>query len=333
VAVYADTNVLPPYGDFSSLPFVALRAACRERGSALVFPELVIHEAAAKRLRDMEHAFAAVHETHRIARRLAPSLSLLPEFPNPGDLVRVWEDDLRNTVAVCALPPGGGEEALRREAHRLPPARAGIGARDAAIWLAIKHDHLHRREPGVFVTGNVRDFADPEHRERLHPRLVQELRESHHHLTLYTSVESLIEAIGTVAEPWLSADTIDEHNVLFASAIGRALSLEESALRSVARAGDGGRVFLSDRVLLHSQPEPRKSRCFRIDAADVTVAWLGTIIRIGVGVMKRVGGRSVVHEAEVIDCSADVQIWARRVDDAVEVEATRIARLERIASE
>jgi hypothetical protein len=168
--IYLDTNVLPRTGNLDSLEISILVALARETGCELVVPELVIEEATSQRLRTIEAAFDLLRKAHRDAQAFA-SIPMLPDLPVPGELAREFRRKLETVCRTASTPGEAGKEALRREAFRLRPAREGKGARDVAIWLTVKSAHQATGTEGYFVSKNIKDFADPSDRSRLHPDL------------------------------------------------------------------------------------------------------------------------------------------------------------------
>ena len=173
VAVYLDTNVLVQRSGLDSLELSTARALCTEAGIDIVVPAMVADEVESSRRRNIEAAFDALRAAHREASRYGP-IAHLAELPTPGALARAHRDRLAATYGIAATPDFAPQEALRREAFCLRPARAGSGARDAAIWLTVREDHLRRAEDGYLVTNNSRDFAAAGDASTLHPSLADE---------------------------------------------------------------------------------------------------------------------------------------------------------------
>ncbi len=171
MAIYVDANVLHGLTN-RSLEWRALRAIAQAHHLEIVIPEIALSEAVANRQRDITAKSAAV----RGALDKARGWLEIPEFREP-DAQRVadaWRTEMLQGVRYLAASADHAYEALNREVRRLPPAQGGEGARDAAIWLAIRDDHRSRAEPGYFVSGNFRDFGEPPE-GRLHQGLQAEV--------------------------------------------------------------------------------------------------------------------------------------------------------------
>src|SRR5712691_4497644 len=144
MAIYLDAEVL--YGWSSrSLEWSALRAIAQAHRLDLVIPEMALNEATANR-RDQ---IALKADAIRTAIEKAEGFFDAPNFrvPDARRIQRVadkWRSEL--LVGVQAIPASSDHayEALSRELNRTAPTREGRGARDAAIWLAIRDDHRSR---------------------------------------------------------------------------------------------------------------------------------------------------------------------------------------------
>ena len=136
---------------------------------------MVLDEVESQFARTAEGAFDVLRRAHRNARGLA-NIPLLTDLPVPGDLAREYRRRLFDIASTEAPPAAGAaEEALRREAHRLRPAREGKGARDVAIWLSVKAAHEAAGNDGILLTQNTKDFGSPGNPRMLHPDLAAEI--------------------------------------------------------------------------------------------------------------------------------------------------------------
>jgi hypothetical protein len=182
-----------------------LQALAGEHALAIVLPELALEESVAARRRALEEACRdfikagkAVHAYEAIR---------LPDLPNPDDYSETWRASLTGQFEVAATPDSAGTEALRREAHRLAPARDGQGARDAGIWLTVLAHHSVSGEPGFFVSENVSDFGDPNDPSSFHPGLAAEIPTDRARLVFCRSVAALLSELAEEAD--FNLDTAD----------------------------------------------------------------------------------------------------------------------------
>jgi len=158
VAIYLDAEVL--YGlSLRSLEWSSLGAVAQSHRLDLAIPELALKEAAtnwhtqvASKAADIRRAIDKAGGFFEV-----PALRL----PDPDSVADKWLREVQLAVRVIPSVPEHASDALDRELNRIPPAREGRGARDAAIWLAIRDDFLSRREAGYFVSGNHKDFGEP----------------------------------------------------------------------------------------------------------------------------------------------------------------------------
>jgi hypothetical protein len=109
----------------------------------------------------------------------------------------VWRERLERLAEVLPLEESDAAEALRREINGIPPARrdgsakAGTGARDAAIWLAVRRDHRRRGEEGHLISSDA-DFGE---QGQLHRALAAELGELAP-IRLYKGIRPFLDRLG-----------------------------------------------------------------------------------------------------------------------------------------
>ena len=201
LAIYLDTNVICRWRSFGELERLALSIAADQLRLPIVVPELVAVEATALYERELIAAQARFDEA---AAALVDAFDLLyaetePQ-PDPAERARQWRRRLEEMCEVVAIHPPDAVSALEREVHGIPPARdrsggrAGSGARDAAIWLAIVRDHGARNEVGHLLTKDVKDFVAG---ERLKPFLLADLDGQPHPLHVHRGIPALLEDLGT----------------------------------------------------------------------------------------------------------------------------------------
>jgi hypothetical protein len=157
VAIYLDAEVLFGLSP-NSLALSSLRIIAREHALGIAIPEVAVNEPTAKRQEQIESKAIAI----RTAIEKSRDFFKVPHFhePDAKQLAADWRHELLKVIRLIPMSGEHAMEALDREIHRVAPAREGVGARDAAIWLAIRDDHLSKSEPGYFVSGNHRDFGD-----------------------------------------------------------------------------------------------------------------------------------------------------------------------------
>lgn len=170
MAIYLDAE--PLYGLApNSLVLSSLKILARELKIEIAIPEIAVDEACAKQREQIEAKVSGIQrEIDKADGFFEP-----PRFPKPDveSLIAKYRADLVNGMRVIPISGDRAIDSLRREINRRPPARNGVGARDAAIWLSILDDHRAKSEDGYFVSGNTKDFGEPD--GSLNPRLRAEL--------------------------------------------------------------------------------------------------------------------------------------------------------------
>lgn len=205
MAIYLDTNALPWIGGLDGPELSAVRAVASELGQELVLPALVAEESAANRMRETEKALGAIRKSFRDAGWI-PGLEQ-PPLPEPAQLASAWRGQLDKLFIQLPTSGSNALEALRREINRIPPTKEGRGARDAVVWLAVRDDHLSRREPGYFVSRNTADFAD-RNGGRLHPELAREVQDHAYELYYLSDPDQLMDLIATSTTDLLTLDDL-----------------------------------------------------------------------------------------------------------------------------
>ena len=209
MAIYLDASVLR--GTLQGPELSAVNALARAYKQPILIPSIALDEATANRRRDIQQALDKVQGAIRNARWAFR----VPGFhePQPAALALSWQKDILKAAEVLPIAPEHAAEALFREIERVPPTREGRGARDAAIWLAVRDHHLASEQDGYFVSANVQDFANRQ--GDLSDELAAELVRSQRPLNFVRSLADLVAALA----PDTGADV--EHEAVAASEVVR----------------------------------------------------------------------------------------------------------------
>ncbi|HEV7566610.1 MAG TPA: PIN domain-containing protein [Microbacteriaceae bacterium] len=165
MAIYLDANILHGWRTFTELDRVALAVVASQRKQLIFVPWLVALEAERQYRAGLEAIVRDLDELEAKVAQAFPGHEVSSQpWPHVDDHVDEWCRHLR--VLAETLPRNGDDaiEALEREVGGISPAlrkvdgkgrdTGGAGARDAAIWLAIKRDHCSRNEDGHFITAD-----------------------------------------------------------------------------------------------------------------------------------------------------------------------------------
>lgn len=320
MAVYLDTNVLVHRSGLDSLELSTLRALCSAADIDIVVPSIVADEVESSRLRNIEAAFDSLRTAHREAGRYG-QIAHLVELPTPGELARAYRDRIETEYRVTATPAFAPEEALHREAFRLRPARAGSGARDAAIWITVREDHLQRTEDGFLVTNNSKDFAAVGDNSSLYPTLADEVAGHPHPLSLFPSVASLLPKLAGEAAP-----LVDEATLVNLGGFYRAVSrlFQEPDFMAGLRAprelnaSDDSRLFVASE-LTTQVTALHESRGYQVGSHGVTIGRVAFDTAFELGTLEKAGLGQVQKVIPVV-CSATALVWF--VETAVGTDPT-----------
>jgi len=308
----------------------------------IVVPELVVVEATAHYRRELH----AVRERFQVASTdLAEAFNL--EYvhsepqPDPDGREQVWRQRLLDMCEMLPTDPSDAVKALEREVHGIAPARErregkpGVGARDAAIWLAVLRDHLQRNETGHFITKNTKDFF---HDDRLKPHLVEDLDGATHPLHVHPGIAALLAAMGTsTADTSIDPVTVTKrgyaavaHGLANSSVVPRALfdSTLELRFRTVVTSGKALKVHKAQRfarkddsVIIVDAEWNLVADCLYQDLArDESDGW-GVIHDVALS------GRLQIYLPEIDDASGKAQLIAAQLASTMAVSPTEDGRL------
>lgn len=327
MTIIVDTNILPRGGEADNLEINILLALGGETGHDVALPSIVLEEAVSERRREIELAFDQLISAHRAACKYA-NLPPLAERPVPGELAREYENILRHRFTILPIPPGASDEALRREAHRLRPARDGRGARDVAIWLTAKRAHVDSGGPTYFVSNNVKDFGHPD--GSLHKDLRQEVGRFKGEFSYCRSVAELLGLVAEPIEAFVDAEYLNAHTEAAQAAISvlhRDDVLNSLTLPPELDVANRTPPFAAGPADAHPVAV-RDSRSFQLEARKIAVVWTQWEIRFTAGVVVSAGiGKAQVTAA--IDSRAAMQLLveADLNDAVVDIQALAVGRV------
>ncbi|MGW5926990.1 PIN domain-containing protein [Streptomyces anulatus] len=152
---------------FDSAEARLVRVIRESKTDRVALPWMAFEERLAQYVLAYEEAHRAAMSAHRTLGRMLPNSAdvAAPTLTDSARARQLWDIRLRELVDIIPTPPEAFQEALRREANRLPPANVATkhkgGARDVAIWLsAVEYARTHPEEKVYFVSGNTTDFTD-----------------------------------------------------------------------------------------------------------------------------------------------------------------------------
>jgi hypothetical protein len=205
VAIYLDASVLR--GTLQGPELSAVHALARAHKQPILIPSVALDEATANRRRDIQQALDEV----RGAIRNASWAFKVPGFqePRPAALALSWQREILKAAEVLPISSEHATEALFREIERVAPTREGEGARDAAIWMAVRDHHLGSDQQGYFVSANVKHFASKQGdlRDELAAELVRAQRPLHFVRSLADLVAALAPDKGSDVAPEAVAES------------------------------------------------------------------------------------------------------------------------------
>jgi hypothetical protein len=193
--IILDANVVPREAGLDGLEFVALLAVAAETGHVVALPSVALVECVARFERDLRERHAKLLESVVAINKLVVEKIAAPRLPIL-DLAVSYEERLRARLEVLPLPDGAGEEAMRREARREPPAKNG-GTRDAAIWLSAVAAARAVTSDVYFVSKNSKDFGQ----DALPPKLQDDIASFSGRFSYLSTTTSVIEQLAEYREP------------------------------------------------------------------------------------------------------------------------------------
>jgi hypothetical protein len=202
VAIYLDTNVLYGWRTLAEAERLVVDILAAELGLEIVIPSLVTDELEEHWRRELQ---SAADTFYAAATKVEELFDLEPIWTEPAlDLDRVLDGRRRalgEAFRSCVGAPEDAVEGLRREIKGEPPAirergQPGRGARDVAIWMSVVRDHLHRQEPGHFITTDNGFWAG----DKPHPGLRKDLAGAAERMYMHRSPTNFVEQLGRRVE-------------------------------------------------------------------------------------------------------------------------------------
>ena len=204
--IVLDTSVLVPDFRLRGQVFRAVLRTAQDLRDHICLPKIVVDELINKfreqlqsscdSLRRYEGKIRDLTGTHIDEGRIGVS-----------EQVVIYSDWLqselsKNQIESIHYPSVSHESLVKRALARRKPfcPEGQRGYRDAILWETIlKQSRAHRHEV-LFVSKNMRDFADPGNSHRLHPHLIEDLHSLRHD---EASVVWLNKAAGSTPLKWL----------------------------------------------------------------------------------------------------------------------------------
>jgi predicted nucleic acid-binding protein len=155
----------------------ALLEACARKEIRVLVPRVVVEEVVNAATGSFRSDAKDVRKVNDHLKNQLPSPNLLPEIDVDhltDEFRQHFETELtRHGVEIVEHDTVEHAEIVARDlAQRKPFDESGRGYRDTLIWHVVKNV---AEESVIFVTGNTKDFADPDDESRLHPDLAEEV--------------------------------------------------------------------------------------------------------------------------------------------------------------
>ncbi|MGW3631870.1 PIN domain-containing protein [Streptomyces sp. NPDC005122] len=183
--------------------FRAVRAAGTAR---IAIPEMVLIELLAQREREYRSALDKAEAAHQALWKLQFSdeeaMVHWPAVSGVEDHVKHWEGIYWRSLEILPLTREAAVEGLRREAHRIRPARASTknatGGRDAAIWMTVLEQAKASPASLVhFVSNNSNDFGV---NGTLYPDMADEVKAAGVSVEYLTNLDDALNRISSREE-------------------------------------------------------------------------------------------------------------------------------------
>ncbi|MDH6499579.1 PIN domain-containing protein [Streptomyces sp. SAI-149] len=169
--IVLDTNQLRHAAFPQGAVLGMLRKIAEISGQTLALPEMVVIEHVAHHRHDIEQALTSARKAlGTLGKAFDEDLNKLIAHLSPDEGAQKRHAELESGFAVLPTPSGAAEEALTREANRLPPAEQvwvdsegksvkAHGARDAVIWLTIL-EAASKTDEQVWFVSRDGDFGN-----------------------------------------------------------------------------------------------------------------------------------------------------------------------------
>ena len=320
MAIFLDTNVLPWQSSVDSIRFAIVPILAKEVGQEVMIPEIALEEACRLYQQKIEDIFSKYKSIYREVNYYAEIPELI--LPSSQNLMQTWKASLLSKVKVIPTPEIIFREAIYREIHRKPPAREGRGARDAAIWLTIKHIHNQSVGNGYFVSQNTKDFASNSDGKELHPELRDEIGKTSEAFYYCNSIDVFVDKIATRSELEIKLTIFNDSEIVKTSI--RKYIQDNLILRDIFPSLPPGREYIASPIELLAK-ELRNIHTYKIEDRDVSIVDLAWRANFLVGLLRQTTGGGFSREQIAQELYFDIRIWLRFEKNQQQPAAAEIA--------
>lgn len=157
-----------------------------EKVGTIVLGQIVVDEVCNKFNENLVDRVTKAKNVIQDLNKMLPESSISLEEINVAHECSKYKDFLEMFIIESGMtvaedyPEIGHEAIVQRALQRKKPFKAdgSTGYRDYLVWLTcLEVARRYSSEEIHFITGNTRDFADPNNREKLHPDLLADLKE------------------------------------------------------------------------------------------------------------------------------------------------------------
>ncbi|HUM85231.1 MAG TPA: PIN domain-containing protein [Lachnospiraceae bacterium] len=214
--MFLDTNVI-----CSNYYMTGPSFEVAQKVGTIVFGKIVVDEVCNKYKENLEEQIAKANKALQELRKTLPELKITLEDINVADECHKYRDFLEMFILESdwtiaeAYPDEKHEVIAHRAMQRKKPFKAdgSTGYRDCLVWLTCLNVALSNPNEEIhFITGNTRDFADSNDKDKLHPDLMADLSERNISETRFFYWSSLKSFIDNYAK--LQFDIIEKQETL-----------------------------------------------------------------------------------------------------------------------
>ncbi|MEM7087807.1 MAG: PIN domain-containing protein [Bacteroidota bacterium] len=208
--IILDSNIIRSDFQMKSNNFQLLFDFAEKTNSVIAIPRIVFEELTSQYEKELNFRLSQINKAQNDLGNLVIDKVGLSDFKiDKADQLRKYKDFLNGFLEIPYYD-NFLREAVKRQINRVKPAsRKGEEFRDTILWLSIlAHMSKSNSIDGVFITNNLKDFAD-ESKSDFHEDLRVELEQKNFKLKFYKSLkdfnmENTIE-IGFITKDWLNS--------------------------------------------------------------------------------------------------------------------------------
>ncbi|MBP1167489.1 hypothetical protein JOE44_004373 [Chryseobacterium sp. PvR013] len=217
--IILDTNILRTDFFLNSKDFEVIFDYIEKTHSNLILLNIVMQEIEKLYEEELKEKHDAFKRTNfELSRLLAEGPSDLKDIDFEKQK-KIFKDNLLEKFQISEynevfeLENSSFNQIIQRAVNKKRPFRInGVGFKDAVLWESIiEYIRMYSyKDSVIFISNNVKDFADENNKNNLHPLLLEEIKEFETQIYYFSNIKDFIEKhskhINSISSEWLNTN-------------------------------------------------------------------------------------------------------------------------------